>query len=242
VSGELTGRRILVTGASSGLGAATARAVAGAGARVGLLARRADRLAALAEELGGAAVPADVTDPAATTAAADRAAEVLGGIDGLVAAAGVVRPGDIASTDPTDWRTMVEVNVLGVLHAARAVVPHLRAAGRGDVVTVSSMSGRRLASREMGVYAATKSAVHVVTEALRRELQPDGVRVAVIAPGLVDTPLFAGLDDATSERLRERAPDVGLTAETVADAIVRILAAPPDVVHVEVALLGLRQG
>jgi NADP-dependent 3-hydroxy acid dehydrogenase YdfG len=100
VSGELTGRRILVTGASSGLGAATARAVAGAGARVGLLARRADRLAALAEELDGVAVPADVTDPAATTAAVDRAAEVLGGLDGLVAAAGVVRPGDIASTDP----------------------------------------------------------------------------------------------------------------------------------------------
>jgi NADP-dependent 3-hydroxy acid dehydrogenase YdfG len=238
---ELQGRRVLITGGSSGIGAATARALVDAGAAVALLARGERRLAALAGELDAVAVPADVADPAATRRAVERAAAALGGLDGLVAAAGTARPGDLATADPADWRVMVDVNVLGVLHAAQAVIPHLRAAGRGDVVTLSSMSGRRLASREMGVYAATKSAVHVVSEALRRELQPDGIRVAVLAPGLVATPFLDGLDDPTSQRLRERAPEVGLSPAAVADAIVRVLAAPPDVVHVEVALLGLRQ-
>jgi NADP-dependent 3-hydroxy acid dehydrogenase YdfG len=239
--GDLQGRRVLVTGGSSGIGAATARALVGAGAAVALLARGRRRLEAVADDLGGVAVPADVADPAATRAAVDRAAAALGGLDALVAAAGLARPGGLATADPADWRAMVEINLLGVLHAAQAAIPHLRAAGRGDIVTVSSMSGRRLASREMGVYAATKSAVHVVSEALRRELQPDGIRVAVLAPGLVATPLLDGLDDPTAQRLRERAPETGLDADAVAATVVHVLAAPPDVVHVEVALLGLRQ-
>jgi NADP-dependent 3-hydroxy acid dehydrogenase YdfG len=238
---DLEGRRVLVTGASSGIGEAVARAVVAAGGRVALVARRAEVVRELAAELDGAAAPADVTDLAALEVAVDRAAEELGGLDGVVTAAGLVRPGGIRDADPADWRTMLEVNVLGTLHTVRAAITHLVAAGRGDVVTLSSMTGRRLASAEMGVYAATKAGVHALSEGLRRELADDGVRVTVVAPGLVDTPLLAGQTHPVATRLAETAPARGLSAADVADRIVEVLAAPPNVVHVEVALLSLEQ-
>jgi NADP-dependent 3-hydroxy acid dehydrogenase YdfG len=239
---RLSGRRLLVTGASSGIGAATARRAAELGASVALLARSAERLEEVATRTGGVGVPADVTDGEAVRAAVDRAAARLDGLDGVVNAAGLVRPSRVADADPADWRRMLEVNVLGLLHVTQAAIPHLRAAGRGDVVNLSSMSGRRIQSPEMGVYAATKSAVHALSEGLRRELRGDRVRVSVLAPGLVDTPIFEGLDDPVAVGLRERAPTAGLRAEEVADAIVEVLAAPEHLMHVEVALLSLDQG
>jgi NADP-dependent 3-hydroxy acid dehydrogenase YdfG len=241
-AGPLGGRRILVTGASSGIGAATARAVAGAGGRVALLARRAGRLEELADELGGVAVPADVSDAIAARDAVDRAAEQLGGLDAVVNGAGLARPGTVADGDPDAWRTMFDVNVLGLLHVTQPAIAHLRAAGRGDVVNVSSMSGRRIGSVEMAVYSASKAAVHAVSEGLRRELRPDRIRVAVVAPGFVDTPIFEGVDGEGVDRLRRGAAEQGLPVDTVADAIVRILASPPELVHVEVAMVSLEQG
>ncbi len=241
MTATLSGRRVLVTGASSGIGRASALAAAGAGARVAVLARRVELLADLAAETGGVAVPADVTDVLATRQAVDRAAEQLGGLDAVVAAAGFVRPGLVADAEPSTWQQTFDVNVLGTLHAVQAAIPHLRSAGRGDVVTLSSMSGRRLKSTEMGVYAASKAAVHVVSEALRRELSPDGIRVTTLAPGLVDTPLLEGAGGAVAARLRERASTAGLTADDVARAIVDVLAAPPHVLHVEVALMSIGQ-
>lgn len=235
--GPLEGRRLLVTGASSGIGAATARAAADAGARVALLARREEPLRELAAELDGVALTADVTDLDALIAATDRAAEELGGLDAVVASAGLARPARLAAADPADWRAMLDVNVLGVLHTLRAATPHLVAAGHADAVLVSSMSGRRLQSAELGVYAATKAAVHTIAEGARRELGEQGVRVTTLAPGLVETPIFAGQTDAVAVRLREAAGRVGLTPEEVADRTVELLAAPPHVLHVEVALL-----
>jgi NADP-dependent 3-hydroxy acid dehydrogenase YdfG len=129
-----------------------------------------------------------------------------------------------------------------VLHVTQAAVPFLRQAGRGDVVNLSSMAGRRLHSPEMGVYAASKASVHALSEALRRELRVDRVRVSVLAPGLVDTPIFEGLDDETSTRLKGQAPSAGLRAEDVAGAVADVLAAPEHLVHVEVAMLSLDQG
>lgn len=234
---ELEGRRVLVTGASSGIGAATARAIADAGGRVALLARREAPLRELAAELDGVPLPADVTDLEAARRAADRAAEELGGLDGVVAAAGLARPGRLLDADPADWRAMLDVNLLGVIHTLRATGPHLTAANHADAVLVSSMSGRRLQSAELGVYAATKAAVHMLAEGVRKELGPDGVRVTTLAPGLVDTPIFEGQRDQVAARLRDAAPQVGLTADDVADRTVEILAAPPHVLHVEVALL-----
>jgi NADP-dependent 3-hydroxy acid dehydrogenase YdfG len=237
---RLHGRRVLVTGASSGIGAETARAIVAAGGRVALLARRQERIAELADELDGVAVPADVADVDAARAAVTEAASRLGGLDGLVNAAGAMRAGGIADADPSGWRLMFDVNVLGLLHVTQAAIPYLRRDG-GDVVNISSMSGRRVGSVEMAVYAASKAAVHTVSEGLRRELSPAGVRVAVIAPGVVDTDLFGDRDDETTSRLRDKARSEGLRVADVASAIVQVLGAPPHVVHVEVAMLSIHQ-
>lgn len=237
---RLEGRRVLITGASSGIGAATARAVVAAGGRVALLARRRGLVQQLATELDGVAVPADVVDSDATREAVERAASQLGGLDGLVNAAGVVRPGTVTDVAPAAWQLMFDVNVRGLLHVTQAAIPHLRREG-GDVVNLSSMSGRRVGSVEMAAYAASKAAVHTVSEGLRRELADARIRVAVIAPGVVHTELFGDRDDHTSQRLRDKAREQGLRADDVASTIVEVLAAPPHVVHVEVAMLSIHQ-
>lgn len=239
--GPLDGRRLLVTGASSGIGRATAIAAAAAGAQVALLARSREVLDELAVEVGGVATPADVVDPVAAHGAVVAAGGELGGLDGVVNAAGVARPGPVATTSPSDWQLMFDVNVRGLLHVIQAALPHLLAAGRADIVNVSSMSGRRVGSPEMAVYAASKAAVHVVSEGLRRELSGDGVRVSVIAPGHVRTGLFDQQDSDAARRLARTGREIGLEPQRVAEGIVALLAAPPDVVHVEVAMVSARQ-
>lgn len=242
MTGRLDGRRVLVTGASSGIGSAIAESLAAQGATVALLARRAELLDEIASRTGGIAVPADVTDVDATADAVDRAAAELGGLDGLVNAAGVMRAGTIADTDAAAWRLTFDVNVLGLLHVTRAATGHLRRAGRGaDVINISSMSGRRLGSTEMAVYAASKAAVHTISEGLRRELADDGVRVTVVSPGLVRTDLFGDDAEGRAAELRDRAASHGLEPGDVARAIVEVMAAPARVVHVEVALLSVDQ-
>lgn len=241
--GALDGRRVLVTGASSGIGEATVRACAAAGARVACLARRADRLAALAEEVGGAAVPADVSDEASARAGVDAAATALGGLDAVVNNAGAMAVATVAEGDPADWKRMLDVNVFGLLVVTQAALPHLRVAGRGDVVNMSSMSGRRVPNAAAGVYAATKHAVHAITEGLRRELHPEGIRVSVVSPGLVATDLVAASPPtAARDRLADLQADVGLAPGDVARQVVRIVSEPPHVAVHEVALLPTDQG
>ena len=240
---SLDGRRVVVTGASSGIGEAAARAAVAAGARVGLVARRAERLAGLADELGDAAVVgvADVTDAAALTDAVDRLAAELGGLDGVVAAAGTMHLGAVGETDPERWREVFDVNVHGLLATARAALPHL---GDGaSWVTISSMSGRRVPSAAGGVYAASKHAAHAVDETLRREAGARGVRVTTVAPGFVATDLMAG-DEGEREDVaafRERMHAQGLTPEHVAAAVVHVLGLPPEVCVVEYALTSTAQ-
>ena len=241
MTGRLDGRRILVTGASSGIGEASARAMAAAGARVALLARRAEPLERLASELDGVAVPADVVDADATREAVASAAEQLNGLDGLLNAAGVLRPGTVTEGDPEDWALTMDVNVRGLLHATHAAIPYLRAGERGDVVNLSSMSGRRLESAPMGVYAASKAAVHMLSEGLRRELSEHGIRVTVVAPGIVRTEIFETSDHEIAQSLGEKARTIGLPVEEVAHRIVEVLASPPDLLHVEVAMLSIHQ-
>lgn len=240
---SLDGRRVVVTGASSGIGEAAARAAVAAGARVGLVARRAERLAGLADELGDAALVgvADVTDAAALTDAVDRLAADLGGLDGVVAAAGTMHLGAVGETDPERWREVFDVNVHGLLVTARAALPHL---GEGaSWVTISSMSGRRVPSAAGGVYAASKHAAHAVDETLRREAGERGVRVTTVAPGFVATDLMAG-DGAAREDVaafRERMHAQGLTPEHVAAAVVHVLGLPPEVCVVEYAMTSTAQ-
>lgn len=242
--GRLDGRRILVTGASSGIGATVARAVVGAGGRVALVARRRDLLDELAAQLGDAAItaPADITSAEEVSGAVDGAVEQLGGLDGVVNAAGVVRPGGVLEVEPADWRAMFEVNVIGLLDVTRAALPALRAAGAADIVNISSMSGRRRASVEMGLYSASKFAVHVVSDSLREELAPHGIRVTVVSPGYVRTPIFDTTPDLEArERYRETLAAKGLEPEVVADQVVHALSQPPGVDLVEIALMSTAQ-
>lgn len=233
---SLAGRRVLVTGATSGIGEATARACASEGASVALLARREDRLAALAQDLDAVTVVADVRDADAAARSVDEAVGDLGGLDALVNNAGIARTGTIADGDPEDWRAMLETNVLGLLAVTRAAIPHLRSAPRGDVVNVSSMSGRRVPGHRSAVYSGTKHAVHAISAALRRELHADGIRVSLVSPGFVDTELDQ--QDTSFEIPRE---SVALRAEDVARAITRVLAEPPEVNMLEIAILPTAQ-
>ncbi len=239
---DLEGRRVLVTGASSGIGEATVRACAQAGATVALLARRTDRIVTLAEELGGLAVTADVTDPAGVIAAVERVADTLGGIDAVINNAGVLRTGSIAEQPVEEWREMLDTNVLGLLVVAQATISHLRAAGGGDMVLMGSMSGRRVPGATSGVYAGTKHAVHAIALSLRRELQPDGIRVSTIAPGFVATDIAESLPDPDRRKdLSAHVAALGIDPGHVARAVTRVLAEPPEVSVLEIAILPTAQ-
>lgn len=233
----LSHRRILVTGASSGIGEGIARACAGAGAQVAVLARREERLRALAEELGVTPVVADVTDSDALRTAVERAATALGGLDGLVNNAGVMRGDLLMASDEADWRAMFAVNDIALLVATQAAVPHLRGAGGGDVVNVSSMSGRRVPRAGEGTYCGSKFAVHAMSEGLRRELHGDGIRVTVIAPGMVATEGNAPTGGTgLLEELRDPDSDRSIRPAHVARAVVYALGEPPEVTIREIAL------
>lgn len=191
----LAGATVVVTGASSGIGEATARAAAGQGATVALLARRRDRLDELAESLGGTVVveQVDVTDADGVRAALDSVVSRTGRLDVLVNNAGWGRFGPAREASLADWQRMVEVNVMGVLNTTHAALPHLLAAAQGprgvaDVVTVSSVAGRRT-SPVNNVYAATKHAVGAFSDSLRQELAEAHVRFGLVEPGLVRTEL-----------------------------------------------------
>jgi NADP-dependent 3-hydroxy acid dehydrogenase YdfG len=236
-----TTRTAVITGASSGIGAATARRLAAAGYRVVLAARRKDRVEALAAELneaGHEAVPyaLDVTDRAAV----QDLASSLDRCDVLVNnAGGALGTETVASADPADWRTMYEVNVLGMLHATQALLPALTASGDGTVVVLSSTAG--LATYEGGGgYVAAKHGAHVIAETLRLELCGRPVRIIEIAPGMVKTDEFA-VTRYRGDTEKAAAVYAGvaepLTADDVADTIAWAVTRPS---HVNIDLLVVR--
>lgn len=236
---------MLVTGGSSGIGRSTAEAIVAEGGRVALVARGAPQLHEVALPMGDAAVvePVDVTDPDAVAVSVSRIGEALGGLDAVVNAAGVVRVGGIDATGPDDWKQTFDVNVLGLLNVTHAALPLLReTAGSGaapaDIVNLSSMSGRRRASVEMTVYSASKFAVHVISDGLREELSPDGIRVTIVSPSFVRTPIFDDIaDDELRRRYQEAQATRGLAPEAVAAQVVHALAQPAGVNLFEIALL-----
>jgi NADP-dependent 3-hydroxy acid dehydrogenase YdfG len=214
-----TGRVAVITGASSGIGEASARALAADGHRVALLARRADRIQALADELGeGAiAIEADVTVRDSMVAAAERVQDELGGADVLVNNAGVMLLAPFTSDQRAEQRQMVETNLLGAMTATEVFLDQLRDGG-GDLVNLSSVAGR-FARPGNAVYAATKWGLNGWSEALRQELQPD-VRVMVIEPGAVATELTDHITDADSKQRAEQMYDqMSITAEDIAEVI-----------------------
>ncbi len=236
----LSGKVALVTGASSGIGEATALALAQAGAAVAIGARRADRLEALAAKLrdDGARVLAldlDVTDEAACRDAVARTRTELGGLDVLVNNAGVMLLGTIVGADVEDWRRMLSTNVLGLMYTTHAAIDGMLEQGSGDVVNISSVAGRT-ARRGAGVYNASKWAVNAFSESLRQEVTTRGVRVSLVEPGAVATELTDHITqpDAKADVQRMVGGMTPLQAEDVARAIVYVVTQPPHVAVNEV--------
>jgi NADP-dependent 3-hydroxy acid dehydrogenase YdfG len=238
----LAGKVALVTGASSGIGEATAVALAEAGAAVAIGARREDRLDALAARLrdGGAAVlqlELDVTDEQACADAVGRTREELGGLDVLVNNAGVMLLGTIVGAGTEDWRRMINTNVLGVMYMTHAAIEGMVEQGSGDIVNMSSVAGR-VARKGAGVYNASKWAVNAFSESLRQEVTGRVVRVSLVEPGAVTTELT---DHITQPEAKAAAETMytsmqALQADDIARAVVYVVTQPPHVAINEVLI------
>lgn len=231
----LAGRVALVTGASSGIGAATARVLARAGADVAIAARREDRLLALAEELGQCGVRPLVI--AADLAREDENRRIVAEtqrrfsrIDILVNNAGVMLLAPISEADAADWRRMLELNLLGLMSASQAVLPGMRALGGGHILNISSTAGR-VANPNASGYAASKFGVGAFSEALRREVYKDNIRVSVIEPGAVATELREHIPHAETKRALEAWAEGmrQLQPEDIANAVLYCVTQPAHV-------------
>jgi NADP-dependent 3-hydroxy acid dehydrogenase YdfG len=235
--GELDGKVALITGASSGIGEATARACAGEGAKVVLVARRGDRLAELADEIekGGGealAVEADVSDHGKVEALVGQVKGQFGGLHILVNNAGVMLLGPVDGADVEQWRRMLDVNLLGLLYCTREAMPIIRESGGGDIVNVSSVAGRR-ATLGTAVYNMTKWGVTGFSEALRQEAMHSNIRVTCVEPGWVETELQGHNEDPAVvegiEKARSRVAGEVLVAEDIANAILYVVTQPDRV-------------
>ncbi len=244
---NLSSQVVAVTGASSGIGEATALACARAGAAVALAARRADRIEALAERIvaeGGRAiaVPTDVGEETQARAFVARAHSELGRLDVLVNNAGVMLLGPIENAPTEEWRRMIHANVFGVLYCTHAALPLMHAQGSGHIVNVSSVAGR-VARQGSGVYNLTKFGVGAFSESLRQEGVAMGVRVTLIEPGAVATELPGHNRPEVLEQMAKRFAGVTpLSADDIAGAVLYAIAQPPNVSINEVLVRPSGQG
>jgi len=241
MSTALNGKVALVTGASSGIGEATARALAADGAHVAIAARRTDRLAALRDELESAGAQVltlelDVTDEGAARAAVQSTVDKFGALDIVVNNAGVMLLGPVENADTTDWTRMINTNVLGLMYLTHAALPHLLAS-QGTVVQISSVAGR-VARSGSAVYNASKHAVNAFSEGLRQEVTGRGVRVVLIEPGMVATELREHITHAESKAgANKRAETMRqLQSEDIAEAVRYAVTAPAHVAINEVLI------
>jgi NADP-dependent 3-hydroxy acid dehydrogenase YdfG len=223
VAKPLAGRTAVVTGASRGIGAATARALAGAGAKVALLARNKDELDRLAAELGGIAVQCDLRDRGSLDAGVTRATSELGGPpDILVNNAGVFRTGPVGALSSDVVEDAVGLNLTAPLLVVGAFLPAMRERGSGHVVTIGSVADRKIFEGN-SVYSATKFGLRAVHEVMRTELKGSGVRATLVSPGSTDTSLW---DDAGEGEFPPRS--AMLSAESVADAVLYAVTRPAE--------------
>jgi ribitol 2-dehydrogenase len=236
----LAGRTALVTGASSGIGRATALSLAAAGVRVALVARSRDRLDSVARQAGEAAVvlPADLTDKTDLARAVAEATAALGRIDILFANAGLYIPGDVADGDPDAWDELMTVNVNAVFRLVRSVLPGMIAQGGGDILVTSSISGHQAIQWEP-IYSASKHAIQSFVHGLRRQVGPQNVRVGAVAPGIVLNELWGYTDPAAIDA--KVAAREGLRSEDVADAVLFMLTRPANVTIRDLVILPSNQ-
>jgi len=202
---SLRGRVALITGAARGIGAATARAFADAGARVALLDREAEELEAVARETGGAAFPADVTDDAAVRRAVGDVVARWGRLDILVNNAGIVRDAALADVKDEDWAATLDVNLRAAMLCARAAVPHMKAAGFGRILSATSIVART-GNYGQTAYAASKAGIIGLTRAWARELGPKGITANAVAPGFIDTDMVKTVPAKVMADLLSRTP------------------------------------
>ena len=238
---ELNDKVALITGASSGIGAATALKLAAQGVKVGLAARRIDKLQALEAQIkaaGGQAtsIKMDVVDLASVQAGAEQLVGTYGGIDILFNNAGLMPISDVETLKVDEWHRMVDVNVKGVLNSTAAALPHLKQRGEGHIVNTSSIAGRKVFPG-LSVYCATKHAIAAFSEGLRLEIAPKhNIRVTCIQPGAVDTELFEQISDTGYRQQMEglRSQMTFLSGGEIADTVLFALKSPR---HVNVAEL-----
>ena len=244
---DLTGKVAVITGASSGIGEATALALAQAGVKLVLAARREERLEALAQKIKGmegeaVVFAADLRDAAKAEMCIEKAVEAFGRIDILVNNAGTMLLSPIDRAEPSDWQSMLEINLLSLMYTSRAALIKMRAQGSGHIVNISSVAGRS-AGPTAGGYNASKWGVNGFSEALRREAHGDGVRVTVIEPGVVATELTEHIPDEETRtnyeaRVGEMEP---LESEDVAAAIFYAITQPRRVNVNEILIRPLDQ-
>lgn len=230
----IDGQVVAITGASSGIGEATALLLAERGARVVMGARRVERLDEIAEGIrgrGGSTVTCrtDVSRPEDLQRLVATATDEFGRLDVLVSNAGISKIGPMSDLDVDGWSAMIDVNLRGVLHGIAAALPVFRRQGRGHFVTTVSTAGLKIVPT-MAVYAATKNAVRTVMEGLRQESTDGVVRTTSISPGFVDTQLDGSIDDASVRaQIRRNMTEFGLPPAAVARAIAFAIEQPPDV-------------
>ena len=222
----------LITGGGTGIGAAAAMALAAEGVKVAITGRRRERLDAVAAQIvdsGGQVltVESDVSDEASAFAAVRQCAEHFGRLDIVINSAGVNEAGGIEALDLADWRRVIDINLWGTIYTTKAAVPHLRAAGSGDIINISSTAGRRAAGA-FASYATSKHGVNGFTESIRQELGGHDIRVCVIEPGATETDIASSISDpAWSAAIHQHVTKGGaMAAADIAEAIIFILALP----------------
>jgi NADP-dependent 3-hydroxy acid dehydrogenase YdfG len=224
---------VVITGASSGLGAATARRLSASGAKVVLGARRADRLATLAQELGGEghalAIATDVTQAEQVQRLVDTAVDAFGRVDVILNNAGIMPLSPLERLKIADWDRMIDVNVKGMLYGIAAVLPHMQRQMSGHIINVSSVAGFKVIPTS-SVYSATKTAVRVISEGLRQEVKPYNIRTTVISPGATDTELPGSvMDPDIAENVRALFASGTVPPDTFARMVAFAMEQPEDV-------------
>jgi NADP-dependent 3-hydroxy acid dehydrogenase YdfG len=232
MSSILAGKVALVTGSSSGIGEAIAATLAAEGAKVAMSARRADRLAGLAARIakeGGTAlaIPGDVTSEAEAASSVEETIARLGRLDILVNSAGIIQAGSACSANLEEWRRVMDVNFFGIVHACKAALGPMLAQGSGDIVNISSTSGRRTA-KLFGAYSPSKFAVNSYSESLRQEVGGAGIRVCVVEPGATESECAENISDPEWRvKMREHVTKPGaMKAQDIADAVLFVVSMP----------------
>lgn len=246
MSDGIKNKVVVITGASSGLGEATARRLSAAGAKVVLGARRTKHLDALEKELtenGGnaIAITTDVTDREQVKTLVDAAVKTYGRVDVMINNAGLMPQAPLERLKVEEWDRMIDVNIKGVLYGIAAVLPYMKEQKSGHIINVSSVAGHKVGPG-FAVYAATKHAVRALSEGVRQEVKPYNIRTTVISPGAVATELPNGVTDpATAERIKKFYADIAVSADSFARVVAFAMSQPEDVDINEVLFRPTRQ-